>query len=85
MAELAPWEEEKAQEMLERVELMRRFYSSRKIQRWWRQHMVIIIFMNSNSGISTLFIFVLFVLFNLEFDDLQQVAYDFRKVVEQLA
>jgi len=40
MEELAPWEEQKDAERNERADYLRKFYSARKIQRWWRNYMV---------------------------------------------
>ncbi|CAL8118683.1 unnamed protein product [Orchesella dallaii] len=40
LEELAPWEEEKEVERQERLAHMRRYYSTRKIQRWWRAYMI---------------------------------------------
>lgn len=40
LEELAPWEAEKEVERQERLAHMRRYYSARKIQRWWRAYMV---------------------------------------------
>ncbi len=40
LEELAPWEAEKEVERQQRLAHMRRYYSVRKLQRWWRAYMV---------------------------------------------
>lgn len=39
LEELAPWEAEKEVERQQRLAHMRRYYSVRKLQRWWRAYM----------------------------------------------